>query len=114
MIRYKPGDVVLVGFPFTDLTAVKKRPALIISPAEYSESYGDVVILALTSRDQDDVNLRLDNWDSAGLIKETWIKPAVATIKMEIVTKKLGSISETDVPKVRYALRKLVSERYLR
>jgi hypothetical protein len=31
MTPFEPGDVVLVRFPFTDLTAVKKRPALIVA-----------------------------------------------------------------------------------
>jgi len=31
MINYKRGDVVLVPFPFSDQTTIKKRPAVIIS-----------------------------------------------------------------------------------
>jgi len=27
MTRYKPGDLVLVRFPFTDFSTLKKRPA---------------------------------------------------------------------------------------
>jgi len=28
MTRYRPGDIVLVRFPFTDLSTTKKRPPL--------------------------------------------------------------------------------------
>jgi len=31
MINYKRGDVILVPFPFSDQTTIKKRPAVIIS-----------------------------------------------------------------------------------
>jgi mRNA interferase MazF len=33
IVTYKQYDVVVVPFPFTDRTATKKRPALIISHA---------------------------------------------------------------------------------
>ena len=44
--RLKRGDIVLVSFPFTDLSAEKLRPAVIIS-AEPQES--DIVIAFISS-----------------------------------------------------------------
>ena len=37
MTDCKFGDVVLVGFPFTNLQTAKKRPAVIISNAVYQQ-----------------------------------------------------------------------------
>ncbi len=37
MTPYKFGDVVLVSFPFTNLKATKKRPAVIISNQSYQQ-----------------------------------------------------------------------------
>jgi mRNA interferase MazF len=113
MTRYSPGDIVLVRFPFTDLTTTKKRPALVISPREYCESYGDVVIVALTGRDQKDEDLKLTDWSSAGLLKDTWIKPATATINENVIDKKLGTLNADDIPKVSYAIRRLIDRRFL-
>ena len=31
-----PGAIVLIHFPFTDLSSPKRRPALIVSPASYA------------------------------------------------------------------------------
>ena len=46
---YKKWDIILVPFPFTDLSTSKKRPALIISPDEYNQNL-DVVIAFITSQ----------------------------------------------------------------
>ena len=46
--RYKRGDVVLVPFPFTDLSSSKRRPALVISPDALNDQMEDVVVAALT------------------------------------------------------------------
>ena len=48
-MNYEKWSIVLVPFPFTDLSAAKKRPALIISPNNYNE-YQDVIIAFVTSK----------------------------------------------------------------
>jgi len=48
-MNYEKWDIILVPFPFTDLTISKKRPALIVSPNVYNEKL-DVVIAFITSK----------------------------------------------------------------
>lgn len=43
----RAGDIVLLPFPFTDLSAVKKRPVLVLSD---EDSLGDFLALAITSQ----------------------------------------------------------------
>ena len=49
-MNYKRGDVVLVPFPFTDLTTTKRRPALVISTDLYNRSQVNLIIAAITSQ----------------------------------------------------------------
>ncbi len=44
--RLRRGDIVLVPFPFTDLTAEKLRPAIIVSPDPQGV---DIVIAFISS-----------------------------------------------------------------
>jgi len=47
---YSFGDVVLVPFPFTDQSASKKRPAVIVSTDAYHQRRPDVIVMAVTSQ----------------------------------------------------------------
>src|SRR5262249_15589307 len=43
------GDVVLVPFPFTDLSNAKQRPALVVSGDAFNSTREDVLVAAITS-----------------------------------------------------------------
>lgn len=45
----KKWDVVLLAYPFTDLSAVKVRPAIVVSPDPDNESLDDGLFLLITS-----------------------------------------------------------------
>ena len=112
MTECESGDVVLVRFPFTDLTSTKKRPALVLSDATYSRRYGDVVVLALTSQDQQESSLALAHWQAAGLLKATWAKPVVGTISGSLIERQLGRLDQRDAPPVRAALAMLLAAQW--
>ena len=57
-MSYKIGDIVLVKFPFTDLTKSKKRPVLIIKD---ENSLGDIVCFQITSNDEQSNLLKITN-----------------------------------------------------
>lgn len=107
MTACSSGDIVLVRYPFTDLTTSKKRPAIVLSPSEYTSRFGDVVLMPLTSRREEDSSLALASWAEAGLPKPTWIKPLIGTLSVGLIDRKLGVIRHEDEAAVRSALAKL-------
>ena len=75
------GDVVLVPFPFTSQVASKQRPAVIISSRAYNLERPDLIIMAITSQLRPTPLLGevwLRQWQSAGLLKPSAVKPVIA------------------------------------
>jgi mRNA interferase MazF len=53
MTTYKQGDIVVVNFPFTDISQTKKRPALVISNQQVNQT-GDYLLVQITSQFRND------------------------------------------------------------
>ena len=98
MTHFKKWDIVLVPFPFTDLSVSKWRPALIISPEKFN-IFGDVVITFLTSNLQ--VNKKIGDyliieWENASLPKPSLIRMKFATLDSKFISKRIGALLEPD------------------
>lgn len=99
MTTYNIGDVVLVGFPFTNLQSTKKRPAVIISHSTYQQQKPDVILMAITSQIRQPLAMGeafLHDWHTAGLIKPSVLKPLIATIEQTRIIKTMGQLSIND------------------
>jgi len=49
VLKVKQREIILINFPFSDLTGAKVRPALVISNNRYNQTSLDTVVLAITS-----------------------------------------------------------------
>ena len=111
MTAYKRGDVVLVLFPFSDQTTTKKRPAVVVSSNLYNNASSDIVIMAITSKIDKTTDIGeclITDWQIAGLLKPSAIKPAISTIEQNLILKKLGSLSSDDLSSAENALKKFL------
>jgi mRNA interferase MazF len=111
MTDYSFGAVILVPFPFTDQTTTKKRPAVVVSSTEYNAERPDIVLLAITSQIRPIPafgEVFVSNWQEAGLIKPSAIKPVFATIEKTLVLKQLGLLAEEDKKALRDTLQTII------
>jgi mRNA interferase MazF len=77
---YRRGDVVLVPFPFTDLSSAKQQPALVVSADAFNLTREDVLVAAITSqvpaqRAADEFMIPPDELAACGLPKPTHFGP---------------------------------------
>jgi mRNA interferase MazF len=88
------GDLLLVPFPFTDLSATKRRPVLALTAPD---SYGDFIALPVTSRPQTEHGLAITAADLASgvLPAASWIRTnRIVTLNVSLVVKTVGRVSE--------------------
>jgi len=99
MTPFEFGDIVLVPFPFTDQSATKKRPAVIISSNAYNSERPDLIIMAVTSQIKPTAiigEVIVQDWQGAGLLKPSAIKPVITTIEKPLVIKTMGRLKDND------------------
>lgn len=105
-MSFNRGDVVLVPFPFTDLTTQKQRPALVISSNDFNSYSLDVILLGITSQipkdvAQSDYYLTSDEQQRAGLPKPSIVKAAkVVTLSQNLIRKAIGRLLVRTVDQV--------------
>ena len=98
-MAFEFGDVVLVPFPFTNQTTSKQRPAVIVSALAYNCVKPDIVLMAITSQFRPSPTLGevwLRDWQTAGLLKPSAIKPVFATLEQALIIRQLGSLTPLD------------------
>jgi mRNA-degrading endonuclease toxin of MazEF toxin-antitoxin module len=108
MTAYKCGDVVLVGFVFSDESAQKLRPVLVISSSAYNRGRKEVVVAAITSN----VRRRLfgdhlvEDWKGAGLLFPSVATGILRTVTRGVIDRKLGVMATASMSTVANALRR--------
>jgi mRNA interferase MazF len=91
--RLVKGDVVVVPFPFSDLTSTKARPALILIDLAGE----DVVLAAITSTQNDPnaISLQAADFQKGKLGHPSFIHPAkLFTSDRALIKYTVGNISE--------------------
>ncbi len=104
MTTYDRGDVVLADLPFSDLSGMKRRPAVVVSAAHPST---DLFLLPLTSQTEhlQPGEFLLEDWHAAGLVSRSVVKRGIFTLEGGCVARRVGRLSAQDLARLEHALR---------
>ena len=106
-MAYRRGDVVLVPFPFSDLSAAKTRPAVVVSVAGFEGATGDFIAAMITSAPQSTpYDVALADWRRAKLIFPSWVRAKLVTLSPSLVRHRPGQLSGRDLVAVEERLRR--------
>jgi mRNA interferase MazF len=94
------GDVVVVPFPFSDLSSAKKRPALVLATPDGD----DVILCQITSRlvsDRYAILISEDDFSSGSLRQESNVRPTrIFTADTSIIEYKAGHLNSVVMEKI--------------
>ena len=99
------GSIVLVQFPFSDLTLAKKRPALVLANISLSKTIQLITVAMVTSK-IDTIGLpgdaQIEDWQITGLLFPSLIRLAkCVTLESELILSVRGVLTERDWNKVK-------------
>jgi mRNA interferase MazF len=83
-MTFRSGDIVLVPFPFTDLSSAKRRPALLLRNLG---EFGDWLCLPVTTRaaHRESLPLRDEDFADGALIYASWVRLDRPTLLSESI-----------------------------
>ncbi len=98
MADYRPGDIVVVPFPFTDRLASKRRPALVCSSTAYNGATRHVVLAMITTATQTawpgDVAIR--DLAATGLPAPSTVRWKLFTLDASLILRRAGALGADD------------------
>jgi mRNA interferase MazF len=107
-MEFQRSDVLLVPFPFSDLSSTKVRPAVVVSSSVYHAAEPDLILAAITSNvvaATGPTDYVLQDWQAAGLCYPSALKPVLFTLDPSRVIHRVGRLTVADQVEVDQRLR---------
>ena len=109
-MAFQRGDVVLVPFPFTDLTSRRTRPAVVVSTSEFERATGSFTVAMVTSTPQHTpYDCALADWKKTRLLFPSWVRARLVTLSPTLVRYRPGRLTARDLTEVEKRLRRALA-----
>ena len=104
MPNYSKNDIILVRYPFSDLSNSKVRPAVVVNAKHVSQ---DLLIVPLTSKINSLLSgeFVLTDWKISGLNVPSAVKRGIYTVDQKLIIKVIGNLQKSDALKLNNALK---------
>ncbi|MBD3211923.1 MAG: type II toxin-antitoxin system PemK/MazF family toxin [Candidatus Lokiarchaeota archaeon] len=102
------GDIVVVPFPFSDLTGRKRRPALVIKNLKGN----NLILCQITAHGRDiySIILKKQDYEEGSLRKSSYIQPdMIFTMDINIIAYKAARIKKSKMQEVLNKLFEIIS-----
>jgi len=100
MERFVKGDIVVLPFPFTDLSSFRKRPSLVVADLQGD----DIILCQITGEKREDIysiTLNNNDFEKGNLKKESRIRPnRLFTGEKSTILYKIGKLSQSKIKEV--------------
>lgn len=105
---YKPFDIVVIPFPFSDKLAQKKRPALVLSSEDFNAKSGHLITAMITTAKKSKWpnDSEILEFEKAGLPVSCLVRMKFFTVDQTQILRKSGSLSKNDQKEFLRNLRK--------
>jgi mRNA interferase MazF len=106
MTLYSFGDIILIGFPHTDLQRISKRPAIVL----FDSGDQDVLVARITTQEYTtEGDYKILKWERCGLLAQSYIRLGKqATIEKSYILRQLGTLEASEIQAVKSILRKVL------
>src|SRR5438105_13053515 len=100
------GDIILIPFPFTNLSETKIRPCLVLIEADY-----DVTVSFITTQSawQDEASVLIHSSTENGLKKDSIVRlNKLATVDKELILGKIGKLNDKEISTIDQQLKEVL------
>ena len=92
---YNQKEIVLVPFPYSDLTGIKQRPALILSNERINRTQDVICCLITSNPSKNGILIKNNSLEEGNLPFKSWVKPhRIFTIHTSVIKKRLCTITD--------------------
>ena len=106
---YDQKDIIIIPFPFSDLTGSKQRPALIISNKKLNGTEDRICCLVTSKPSQELIPITNNDFKEGNLPFESYIKPyRIFTVNKNVIRKRLCAVNNNFYNKILIAINKYI------